>query len=283
MSFVRLLALTSLAMIAFAGNSLLCRFALRQTSIDPASFTTVRLVSGAITLWLVVRFKRRNDGAGGGTWRSAMALFAYAAGFSFAYETLTAATGALLLFGAVQATMIGHAVWTGEKPGGRQLLGVALALAGLIGLLLPGISAPPLNGTLLMLCSGAAWGIYSLRGKGTGDATTVTSGNFLRAAAIGIGLSVLTLKHASVDAAGIGYAVASGALASGIGYAIWYTALPWLGSTTAATVQLSVPMIAALGGVVLLGEHVTLRLALASVAILGGIAAVTLARPARNR
>ena len=281
MYFVRVVALTSLAMIAFAGNSLLCRFALRQTSIDPASFTTVRLVSGAITLWLVVRFSSSSS-TGVGTWRSAMALFGYAAGFSFAYESLTAATGALLLFGAVQATMIGYAFCRGDKPAGPQMFGVGLALAGLAGLLLPGLAAPPLNGTLLMLGSGVAWGIYSLRGKGAGDAIRVTSGNFLRAAAIAIALSALTLEHASVDVAGIACAIASGALASGIGYAIWYTALPSLGSTTAATVQLSVPMIAAVGGVLLLGEHMTLRLALASVAILGGIAMVTLTRHGSN-
>ena len=282
MSLVRTFALTSLAMTAFAGNSLLCRFALRQTNIDPASFTTVRLISGAVTLWLVVRFKRNRDMAGG-TWWSAMALFTYAAGFSFAYESLTTATGALLLFGAVQATMIGHAFSTRDRPAGWQLLGIAIALAGLFVLLLPGFSAPPLSGALLMLGSGVAWGIYSLRGKGAGDATIVTSGNFLRAAVIGIGLSVLTLKHATADAAGIGYAIASGALASGIGYAIWYTALPLLRSTTAATVQLSVPIIASLGGVFLLGEQMTVRLLLASVAILGGIAVVTLGRPGCSR
>ena len=169
MSFVRVIALTSLAMIAFAGNSLLCRFALRQTSIDPASFTTVRLITGAMTLWLVVRLGHSNSNAGVGNWRSAMALFAYAAGFSFDYETLTAATGALLLFGAVQATMIGHAFWGDDRPAVPQLLGVGVALAGLIGLLLPGLAAPPLKGTLLMLCSGVAWGIYSLRGKEAGD------------------------------------------------------------------------------------------------------------------
>lgn len=275
MSFVRIVALTSLAMIAFAGNSLLCRVALKDTSIDAASFTTVRLVSGAVVLWLIVRMRRRAQ-SGRGNWPSAFALFAYAAGFSFAYVSLPAATGALLLFGAVQATMIGHGIWAGERLRRPQLVGLVLALGGLVGLLLPGLSAPPLAGSLLMLGAGVAWGIYSLRGKGGGDPTRVTAGNFLRAAPVAAALSLLLHEGASLDGAGFWYAVSSGALASGIGYAIWYTALPALKSTQAATVQLSVPVIAALGGIVFLGESLTLRLVLASVAILGGIALVIL-------
>jgi drug/metabolite transporter (DMT)-like permease len=275
MSFVRIVALTSLAMIAFAGNSLLCRVALKDTSIDAASFTTVRLVSGAVVLWLIVRMRRRVQ-SGRGNWPSAFALFAYAAAFSFAYVNLPAATGALLLFGAVQATMIGHGIWAGERLRRPQLVGLVLALGGLVGLLLPGLSAPPLAGSLLMLGAGVAWGIYSLRGKGGGDPTRVTAGNFLRAALVAAALSLLLHEGASLDGAGFWYAVSSGALASGIGYAIWYTALPALKSTQAATVQLSVPVIAALGGIVFLGESLTLRLVLASVAILGGIALVIL-------
>ncbi|WP_409526361.1 DMT family transporter [Nitrincola sp. MINF-07-Sa-05] len=277
MPHLRLILLTSLAMIAFAGNSLLCRVALLQTDIDAASFTTIRLVSGAVTLWLIVRM-RQGERAGGGNWLSALALFVYAAGFSFAYISLTAATGALLLFGAVQATMISYGFWRGERLSALQLVGFLLALAGLVGLLLPGLSAPPLAGSLLMLGAGVAWGIYSLRGKGGGDPTRVTAGNFLRAAPIAAGLSLLMLSRYSVDMAGFWYAVASGALASGIGYAIWYTALPALRATSAATIQLSVPVIAALGGIAFLGESLSLRLVLASVAILGGIALVILAR-----
>jgi drug/metabolite transporter (DMT)-like permease len=279
MSPVRLLVLTSLAMMAFAGNSLLCRMALKHTGIDAASFTTLRLVSGAVTLWLVVRL-RHGTRSGRGNWPSALALFAYAAAFSFAYTSLTAATGALLLFGAVQATMIGHGIRAGERPLGVLLVGLVIAFAGLVGLLLPGLSAPPLAGSVLMVGAGVAWGIYSLRGKGAGDPIRVTAGNFLRAAPLGFALSVLMLDAASPDRAGTAYAVASGALASGIGYAIWYTALPAMRATSAATVQLSVPVIAAFGGVALLGEAVTLRLALASVAILGGIALVILAKKA---
>jgi drug/metabolite transporter (DMT)-like permease len=275
MSSVRAIVLTTLAMVAFAGNSLLCRLALKHTGIDAASFTSVRLMSGALTLWILVRFYRGTH-SGDGNWISAFALFAYAAGFSFAYVSLPTASGALLLFGAVQATMIGHGIWKGERLLRLQLVGLALALGGLVGLLLPGLSAPPLYGSVLMLGAGVAWGVYSLRGKGAGDPTRVTAGNFLRAVPISAGLSVLMLGGASVDSAGFWYAVFSGALASGVGYAIWYTALPALKATSAATVQLSVPVIAALGGVVFLGEPITLRLALASVAILGGIALVIL-------
>ena len=275
MSYARIIILTSLAMIAFAGNSLLCRAALKHTSIDAASFTTIRLLSGAVMLWLVARM-RRGTRTGRGNWLSALALFVYAAGFSFAYVSLPAASGALLLFGAVQVTMIGHGIWAGERLVRLQLVGLLLALGGLVGLLLPGLSAPPLFGSVLMLGAGVAWGVYSLRGKGAGDPTRVTAGNFLRAVPIAAALSVFMLNRGSLDTAGLGYAVASGAVASGIGYAIWYTALPALKATHAATVQLSVPVIAALGGIVFLGESMTLRLVFASVAILGGIALVIL-------
>jgi drug/metabolite transporter (DMT)-like permease len=282
MSYPRIFALTLLAMVAFAGNSLLCRAALKHTSIDAASFTTTRVISGAVMLWLVVR-TRRGTSSGGGNWPSALALFAYAAGFSFAYVSLPAATRALLLFGAVQTTMIGYGIWTGERLLKPQLIGLALALGGLVGLLLPGLSAPPLFGSALMLGSGVAWGIYSLRGKGAGDPTRVTAGNFLRAVPIAAALSVATLNGSSLDSAGFWYAVSSGALASGIGYAIWYTVLPAMKATHAATVQLSVPIIAATGGVAILGEPMTLRLVLSSVAVLGGIGLVVLARQAQPR
>lgn len=269
----RIVILTLLAMTAFAGNSLLCRLALKDTSIDPASFTSIRLIAGAFTLWLIVRLRGGKLGASG-SWFSALALFLYAAGFSFAYVRLPAGTGALLLFGAVQVTMIGYGFWVGERLRKRQVAGFMIAFGGLIGLLLPGFSAPPLQSAALMLGAGIAWGVYSLRGTGSGDATRVTAGNFLRAVPFALGMSVVMLPRASLDIPGFWYAVASGALASGLGYAIWYTALKGLKTTTAATVQLSVPVIAAVGGIAFLGEHLTARLLVTSVAILGGIALV---------
>ena len=277
MSPARIFFLTSLAMIAFAGNSLLCRLALKHTSIDAATFTAIRLVSGAMMLWLLTSIQR-DERMGSGNWLSAFALFVYAAGFSFAYMSLSAATGALLLFGAVQATMISHGIWKGERLHGWQLIGLVLAFSGLVGLMLPGLFAPPLVGCVLMLGAGIAWGVYSLRGRTGGAPIKVTTGNFLRAAPIAIGLCIPNLDYASLNSAGILYAVFSGALASGIGYAIWYTALPALKATSAATVQLSVPVLAALGGIVFLGEPVTPRLILASLAILGGIALVIVDR-----
>lgn len=269
------MALTALAMLAFAANSLLCRAALRDTSIDAASFTALRLVAGAIALWLIVRLRSQKlPQAGAGNWLSAVALFVYAAGFSFAYLSLTAATGALLLFGAVQATMIVYGLWIGERLQQLQIAGLLLALVGMFALLLPGLSAPPLVGSLLMLAAGVAWGIYSIRGKGAGDPTRVTAGNFLRAAPLALGLGLVFWQQIHFDMAGLVYAVASGALASGLGYVIWYMALPALQATHASTVQLSVPVLTALGGVLLLGESLSLRLVLASLAILGGIALV---------
>lgn len=273
----RIFVLTAVAMIAFAGNSLLCRIALRDTGIDPASFTSLRLLSGAAVLGLIVQLRYRQQ-QGGGDWFSAFALFVYAAGFSFAYLSLSAATGALLLFGAVQATMIGFGLFRGERLSSLQVSGLVLALVGLVVLLLPGLSAPPLRGTLLMLAAGVAWAAYTLRGKRGGDATRVTAGNFLRAVPLTLLLSAFFLARANFDVPGVACALASGALTSGLGYAIWYTALPALKSTHAATVQLSVPVIAALGGIILLGESISLRFVLAAIAILGGIALVILER-----
>ncbi|MEO7861038.1 MAG: DMT family transporter [Nitrospirales bacterium] len=277
MSPRQVFVLTLLAMIAFAGNSLLCRLALKHTSIDAASFTSIRIISGALALWLIVRMRGGTHSAAG-SWPSALALFAYAAGFSFAYVSLPAAPGALLLFGAVQATMISYGLWDGERLRRRQVAGLIFAFGGLVGLLLPGLTAPPLQGAVLMLGAGVAWGIYSLRGKGAGDPTCVTAGNFLRAVSLAAGLSVATLPWASLDSSGFWYAILSGALSSGVGYAIWYTALRGLKATSAATVQLSVPVIAAGGGIVFLSEPITLRLLIASIAILGGIALVIFAK-----
>lgn len=275
MSPARIFGLTLLSMAAFAGNSLLCRAALLHTNIDAASFTSIRIISGALVLWVLVQLSPGSP-AGKGSWLSAFALFIYAAGFSFAYLSLPAATGALLLFGAVQATMIGYGICAGERLQKVQLLGLLLAFSGLIGILLPGLAAPPWQGALLMLSAGVAWGIYSIRGKALGDPTKVTAGNFLRAVPITMVMSLLLTDQLSVDTPGFWYAVASGALTSGIGYALWYKVLPALKATRAAVVQLSVPVIAAFGGVIILAEPITLRLAVASVAVLGGVAMVIL-------
>lgn len=289
----KILFLTALSMLAFAGNSLLCRLALKHTSIDAASFTTLRLVSGAIVLALIVFFRDRASRAHasgspggaaagkGGNWLSALALYAYAAAFSFAYTTLSTGTGALLLFGTVQAGMIGYGLLQGERFNLPQWIGLACAFAGLIWLLLPGVAAPPLTGALLMMVAGLSWAAYSLRAKGAGDPTAVTAGNFVRAAVFAVVFSLVTSGSRSLDAAGIGYALLSGAIASGIGYAVWYTALRALPATIAAVVQSSVPVLAAFGGVLLLDERVSLRLVLASIAILGGVTWVIVQK--RNR
>ncbi len=275
MPLTRLFWLVLLAMTAFAGNSLLCRAALRQTTLDAATFTLLRLISGALVLSLLARGRQT---AISGSWLSALALFVYAGAFSLAYLTLTAGTGALLLFGAVQATMILTGLWAGERLNPGQVAGLALALSGLVILLLPGLAAPPLGGALLMLAAGVAWGVYSLRGRGVGNPLGATAGNFLRAVPLGLLLSLLLSRWVHWDATGALYAVISGALASGLGYAVWYTAVRELSATRAATVQLSVPIIAATGGIVLLGEPLSGRLLLAAAVILSGIALVVYRR-----
>jgi drug/metabolite transporter (DMT)-like permease len=273
MSIARTAVLTVLAMIAFAGNSLLCRAALKEPAIDAASFTTIRMVSGALVLWLIVQFTRRAQ-VGDGNWRSALALFGYAAAFSFAYGSLPAASGALVLFGSVQLTMLGHGLWSGERFRGVQIIGFVMAIAGLVSLLSPGLSAPPLAGALLMMCAGLSWGVYTLRAKGLGDPTRVTAGNFIRTIPMALALSLVLHDQIAISLTGVWWAVSSGALASALGYAIWYTALPALKATNAAVVQLSVPVLATLGAVVFLGEQLSPRLWLASLVILGGIGLV---------
>jgi len=268
-------------MIAFASNSLLCRAALKQTSIDAASFTFVRVFSGAVVLWLVTNLRRMirttRDVGVGGNWISALALFLYAAGFSFAYVDVAAGTGALLLFGAVQATMILWGLHKGERLRAIQIVGLVVAMTGLVVLLFPGLSAPPLFGSILMLGAGVAWGIYSLRGKRERNPVTATTGNFVRAVPFAAAVSIIFLRWLDLDIAGVIYAIISGAITSGLGYVIWYSVLPSLKAASAATVQLSVPVLAATGGILLLGEPITLRYVLASIAVLGGIALVVVA------
>jgi drug/metabolite transporter (DMT)-like permease len=270
---MRLFLLTLVAMCAFAGNSLLCRAALGHTAIDPASFTAIRLLSGALVLPVLVR-ARGGVRLPAGNWGSALALFGYAAAFSYAYVDLAAGTGALLLFAAVHATMILAGLRRGEGLAPWQLAGLFAALGGLLALLAPGITAPSPAGAALMVAAGIAWGAYSLRGRTGGDPLAVTAGNFLRSVPFAALLLVAMRAKLDADAAGAACAIASGALTSGAGYAIWYAALPGLRAASAAAVQLSVPVITALGGTLLLAEPVTMRLLGASVAVLGGIALV---------
>jgi drug/metabolite transporter (DMT)-like permease len=300
----RVFLLTLLAMVAFASNSLLCRAALKQTTIDPASFTFIRIFSGAAMLWVILQTRRklivdstpspsvesfsgssqppvrlgltRHLSLVSGDWISAFALFVYAGGFSFAYVDLSAGTGALLLFGAVQATMILWGFRNGERLDPIQIAGLIVAMIGLIVLVFPGISAPPLIASIFMLAAGIAWGIYSLRGKAANDAIASTTGNFLRAVPFAVLISAIAVRQMRFDSLGTVYAVISGAITSGLGYVIWYSALPGLKAVSAATVQLSVPVLAATGGILLLAETITLRYVIASIAVLGGILLVVL-------
>jgi drug/metabolite transporter (DMT)-like permease len=288
--------LVALALLAFAGNSLLARVALKSGSIDAASFTSVRLVSGAAALCALVWWQQRavlpalKLKALPGDNGSAFLLFAYAALFSFAYLHMSAATGALLLFGAVQTTMIAWGATHGERLRSLQWAGFALAVAGLVVLMLPGFAAPGLADSAAMLGAGVAWGAYSLRGKrrpaNHTNPTAVTAGNFVRAAPLApLALLVsalvggLDMAHANLTTSGVLYALASGALTSGIGYAIWYRVLPSLQATHAATLQLIVPVLAALGGVLLLGEAATWPMALCGLAIMLGIGMVIWDKP----
>lgn len=268
---------TALAMLAFAGNSLLCRLALAGGSIDALSFTGIRLASGAGVLAALV-LMRRGSLSRSGNWVSALALLVYAVGFSWAYINLSAAAGALILFGAVQATMMGAALYQGERFGSRQTLGVVIAATGLVVLLLPGWQAPPLLAALVMALAGVAWGVYSLRGRGVPDPLRETAGNFLRATPLAVAMALLGGLSLRTQPVGVLYALASGVLTSGLGYALWYLVLPRLQAATAAMVQLSVPVVAAVGGVLLLAEPITLRLTLSGMAVLGGIAIFIISR-----
>lgn len=274
----RTAVLTSLALLAFAGNSILCRMALGGHAISPEGFTAVRLGAGAAALWLLVALRTRAVPRHAGHWASAAALFVYAAAFSFAYVTLSAGTGALILFGAVQLTMILAGLRAGERPSPLEWSGLALAVSGLAVLVLPGLTAPAPVGAALMAAAGMAWGVYSLRGRGSTDALRNTAGNFLLTLPMAALLLLIAGGAGAWTARGALLAAASGALASGAGYAIWYTALPSLTATRAALVQLLVPVIAAAGGVALLGEAVPLRLPISAALVLGGVALAVTSR-----
>ncbi|GAC1632543.1 MAG: DMT family transporter [Nevskia sp.] len=283
-SALRVTLLTLLALAGFASNSVLCRLALRDGLMDPASFTGLRIVSGAVVLALILKLRGRRFG---GDWISALALMIYAIGFSFAYVSIPAGIGALLLFGAVQVTMIGTGLVNGERPYWHEWTGEAISLAGLVALLWPGLSAPPLQGALLMLAAGIAWACYSLRGRCNTDSTAATAGNFLRAAPIALAIAGLAAGlglPAKVSLPGLVYALLSGAFASGLGYAVWYTVLPSLSAIRAGLVQLAVPVLVAAIGLLFLGEQASPRLLICALLILGGLALATLyRRPASRR
>ncbi len=265
---------TTFALVAFAFNSILCRLALKGDEADAAGFTTVRLASGAATLIVISYFfsrKGKKEIKSGG-WASAFFLFAYAVCFSFAYLGLTAGTGALILFSSVQMTMIAGAIFKGERPHAIEWLGLTVAIAGLVYLVLPGLASPPLASSALMAAAGIAWGAYTLRGKGTSDPLVDTTGNFVRSLPMAAVIAIVFLPELHLSTRGVVLAVLSGALSSGIGYTVWYAALKFHTQTRAAVLQLAVPVIAAVLGIVLLSESATVRLGIASVLILGGIA-----------
>jgi drug/metabolite transporter (DMT)-like permease len=264
------IALTAMTLLAFASNSVLCRMALAHGSIDPTSFASLRILSGAATLWIISALLRRRSRPTG-SWISASMLALYAFSFSYAYVSLGTGTGALILMGAVQTTMIVAGVRAGERPTRIQWIGLLLAMGGTVYLVSPGITAPPVLGSALMVLAGFAWGVYSLRGRRSSDPITTTTENFIRAVPILIALNLVQLAQLQWSTQGVLLALLSGSLTSGIGYVVWYAALRGLTTTRAAVVQLAVPVIAAMGGVVFLSESIVTRLVIASLAVLGGV------------
>jgi drug/metabolite transporter (DMT)-like permease len=270
---VRTLAFTVLALVAFASNSVLCRMALGEAAIDAASFSTIRLMAGAGTLVAITAATgQSHERLQGASWTSALVLFLYAVPFSFAYTWLTTGTGALIMFGAVQVTMLLAGLLGGERPHSRQWLGLSLAVGGLVYLVLPGLAAPPLAGAGLMAVAGVCWGIYSLRGRGALNPLEQTAGNFARSVPFTMAVSILAFQQQHLEAWGVLLALASGALASGLGYVAWYSALRTLSATRASLVQLPVPILAAVGGLIVLGEPFSLRLVVSAALVLGGVA-----------
>ncbi|MCA1622972.1 MAG: DMT family transporter [Acidobacteria bacterium] len=270
---------TGFALVAFALNSILCRLALGTKEIDAASFTTIRLLSGVVTLIAISSFfGKKESKTKGGNWLSAFFLFGYAICFSFAYVNLTTGTGALILFTTVQATMIFVALWSGDRPRILEWIGLFFALGGLIYLVFPGLTAPPLLSSVFMFAAGVSWGFYTLRGKGSANPLKDTTGNFVRAVPMIILASLPFIFQIHLSNKGVLLAVLSGSFASGIGYSVWYAALKFHTATRAAILQLSVPALSAIGGVIFLSEAVSVRLLIATVFILGGIAMAILGR-----
>jgi drug/metabolite transporter (DMT)-like permease len=268
---IQVAALTALAMIAFAANSILCRMAIETNLIDAVSFTTIRLLSGTFALLLILALREKRWRPSKPTWQPVLALLAYMVCFSFAYRSLSAGTGALLLFGFVQLMMIGTAIYQGERLTMRAWLGLTLAGGGIVYLVLPGVEAPDPIYSALMAIAGLAWGAYSLLGLRGEDPTSATANNFLYATPIAVLISVFDSASLHLTWRGMMLGIASGAIASGMGYAIWYSALKNIKPTTAAITQLSVPVLATLGGVMLLAEPLTLRILIAAVLTIGGI------------
>lgn len=279
---VRLILVTGMAMVAFAANSVLARLALGDSDIDPGTYTGIRLATGSLFLLPLIyltRGVRPTKAVAEGSWLSATALFAYAAGFSYAYLSLGAGTGALILFGVVQAVILATALLRGDRPGWGTYLGLATALIGLVYLVSPGVSAPDPVGVALMSIAGLGWATYTLRGRGTGDPLVTTGANFLLSVAFCpvLLITVLAVGSGDVSVEGVVLATMSGALASGLGYSLWYAALPHLTRAQAGVIQLSPVPLAAAGGLLLIGEPLTARLGVATVLILGGVALAVLA------
>lgn len=277
-SRARTILLAALAMVAFAANSVLCRVALRGGAIDPASFSTIRIVAGAVTLFLICAWKSRGAVALKGALKSASLLALYAVPFSFAYVSLSAGTGALILFGCVQSTMLLVALRRGESVLAAQWIGLGIALAGLITLVLPSLTTPALLPAVLMALAGISWGLYSWRGRGSENPMAATAANFVLAVPLVLLVSLAALSRVHVSSRGVALSVASGALASGLGYVAWYAALSGLTGMQAAVVQLAAPVLAAAGGVIFLAEAISVRLVLSAILVLGGIALAIIGR-----
>ncbi|MEC7545683.1 MAG: DMT family transporter [Pseudomonadota bacterium] len=281
-SHYRTFLLTTIAMLAFAGNSILCRLALKDDAIDPGSYTLLRMLSGALFLIFLLVLKQRHKPAvpffKAGSWPAALVLVVYAATLSFGYVSIDTGIGALVLFGCVQISMIAISLFQGHRLTVWEVVGVLLAFAGLVYMLVPGQTAPSLMGFILMALSGIAWGVYTLLGRGSATPLTDTAGNFAKGCIPAAILTLVFIADLNITLRGAIYAVLSGTLASGAGYAIWYAVVTKLGISQAAVVQLSVPIIAAAGGVVFVGEPVTYRFIIAATLVLGGILIVILSK-----